>query len=439
VSEQRYSQTQRRFFDLLMESQYWPPERMLAYQRQQLSYLLRHARDTVPFYRDRLALVFRGNEVLWDKWQDLPIVTRADLIERRSDMQAINLDPTHGPTKEFATSGSTGAPVTTTHNIAAVLAANATLFRMHRWHRLDWTKNVLRLEGENPSLGAYPEGEPGQPWGPAWDIESTGKEFLLNRLARPDQVFDFVTRKKIAYFRGGGTDLRMLAYEALRLDAGVHLDAAMARSVVITEYGEELVSKAFGAPTIPYYSSKEGHKMAHRCSASHNYHVASEAVFLEVLRPDGSACEPGETGRVVITPLFSYAQPLVRYEQGDLALVGEPCSCGRTLPVLANILGRVKHVFHRLDGRTVVPIIPAAPLMALDAQNYQIAQVDLRTIEVRYVPRDSATQGNEAPLAAAIRSEMGPEVSVHFRRLKAFEVPPGRKHLEYVSEMQTRH
>jgi phenylacetate-CoA ligase len=439
MSPARYSQTQRRFFEMLMESQHWPKQKMIVYQRQRLMYLLRHARDTVPFYRDRLARLFKGDDVDWDRWQDLPTVTREDLVDRRAEMQAVDLDPAHGPTAEFSTSGSTGAPVTTTHNMAAVLAANATLFRMHTWHQFDWSKNVLRLEGEVPSTGAYPEGEPGQIWGPAWDDEATGKEYRLNRLATPDQLFEFIERRKISYFRGGGTDLRMLAYEALRLGVGVHLEAAMARSVVITEYGEELVFKAFGAPTIPFYSSKEGHKMAHRCSENRNYHVASEAVLLEILRPDGSECAPGETGRVVVTPLFSYAQPLIRYEQGDLALVGEPCSCGRTLPVLANILGRVKHVFHRLDGRTVVPIIPAAPLMALDAQNYQIAQVDLRTIEVRYVPRDSATQGNEAPLAAAIRSEMGPEVSVHFRRLKAFEVPPGRKHLEYVSEMQTRH
>ena len=176
--------------------------------------------------------------------------------------------------------------------------------------------------------------------------------------------------------------------------------------------------------------------MAHRCPARHIYHVAAETVYMEILRPNGAPCEPGETGRVVITPLFNYAQPLIRYEQGDLATVGEPCACGRTLPVLADIVGRVKHVFRRSDGRTLVPIIPAASLIALDVKNYQIAQIALNVIEVRYVPRDNSALGDKGPLCAAIRSEMGDDVTIRFQELSAFDVPLGRKHLEYISELQ---
>ena len=74
----------QRIYEMLMESQYWPPEQMLAYQRSQLAQLLRHAKATVPFYKTRLDPVFKKNgEIDWDRWHEIPIVTRADLRDRR--------------------------------------------------------------------------------------------------------------------------------------------------------------------------------------------------------------------------------------------------------------------------------------------------------------------------------------------------------------------
>ena len=46
----------QRIYEMLMESQYWPPEMMLEFQRDQLTHLLRHAKATVPFYKTRLDL-----------------------------------------------------------------------------------------------------------------------------------------------------------------------------------------------------------------------------------------------------------------------------------------------------------------------------------------------------------------------------------------------
>ena len=62
------SSIQKQIFDMLMESQYWPPEQMLAFQRNQIAQLLKHARKNVPFYENRLAPVFTKNgEVDWDR------------------------------------------------------------------------------------------------------------------------------------------------------------------------------------------------------------------------------------------------------------------------------------------------------------------------------------------------------------------------------------
>ena len=72
----RTPSSSQRTYEMLMESQYWPPEQMLEFQRSQLAQLLRHARATVPFYKTRLDPVFKNNGAIdWDRWNEIPIVT----------------------------------------------------------------------------------------------------------------------------------------------------------------------------------------------------------------------------------------------------------------------------------------------------------------------------------------------------------------------------
>ena len=73
----------QRIYEMLMESQFWPPAKMLEFQRSQLAQLLRHAKATVPFYKTRLDPLFEKNDdINWDRWHEIPIVTRADLRDQ---------------------------------------------------------------------------------------------------------------------------------------------------------------------------------------------------------------------------------------------------------------------------------------------------------------------------------------------------------------------
>ena len=67
--------------------------------------------------------------------------------------------------------------------------------------------------------------------------------------------------------------------------------------------------------------------------------MPSEAIIVEVLDDEGRPCKDGAIGRVVATPLFNLAGPLIRYATGDFAEAGT-CECGRTLPTLKRIAPR---------------------------------------------------------------------------------------------------
>jgi phenylacetate-CoA ligase len=88
------------------------------------------------------------------------------------------------------------------------------------------------------------------------------------------------------------------------------------------------------------YSSDEAGYIALQCPEGEHYHVQSESLLLEVLDAAGSACMPGQVGRVIVTTLNNFAMPLVRYDTGGDAEVGPPCACGRGLPVLRSLVER---------------------------------------------------------------------------------------------------
>ena len=81
----------------------------------------------------------------------------------------------------------------------------------------------------------------------------------------------------------------------------------------------------------------------------------AESVLVEILNDDGTPCAPGEIGRVVVTALQNFATPLIRYEVGDYAEASAPCPCGRGLPVIRRIMGRVRNLLVLPDGKKIWP------------------------------------------------------------------------------------
>ena len=133
---------QKQIFEMLMESQFWLPDQMLAFQRSQLTQLLLHATENVQFYKTRLDPVFKRNgDIDWDRWHEIPIVTRTDLRDRHDEMLAAALPAGHGPTKRYTTSGSSGVPVAVEVTRLWGHANRAAAHRFHKLQGIELTKS----------------------------------------------------------------------------------------------------------------------------------------------------------------------------------------------------------------------------------------------------------------------------------------------------------
>jgi phenylacetate-CoA ligase len=423
------SQVQRKIFDMLMESQFWPPETMLAFQRNQLTQLLHHARAHVPFYKSRLNAVFRKNgSIDWDRWCEIPITTRADVRDRSADMYAAMLPPGHGKITFGSTSGSSGIPISVRKNELFRLASKAAGIRFSSWIGMDWTKSIAEFP---PKL--YAENEAGQsyrskPSTPAWVHDAPGEKLFISRAMPEADALELLRTHSIEYISSLPNFVEMLAHANLALSSPVTVSKVLCYGMHALKSQAELFKKSFGADTYCSYSSEETARIAVQCELRGLYHINAEQVLVEILDDGNGPCPKGVAGRVVVTAFYSTAQPLIRYEIGDIAEFGGPCHCGRTLPTLSRILGRLYPIFIRPNGdRFWVQFNHEIIARNLQCKSYQIAQTGPVDFEVRYVPHNLDSLRNLEAVRSIILKNLGFGASLQFKSLDQIPVGVGGK------------
>ena len=129
---------QRASFEFLQQSQYWPSERMANHQRAALERLLRHAAASTPLYNGRLGSVLsRPGSVDWDRWTEIPILKRTDLLAEPQASLASQPISGDGEVGSIRTSGTTGKPLEVFFTQASAIATVAAKWRGDNWAHVD--------------------------------------------------------------------------------------------------------------------------------------------------------------------------------------------------------------------------------------------------------------------------------------------------------------
>lgn len=412
------------------QSEHWSPAELEAAQFRQLEHLLAHADRTMPFWRQRLrdAGIQPGETLTAEKWARIPVLRRADAQAAGPALRCLSVPPAHGGLIEKATSGSTGTPLRLAKTDLHQVFWNAFLLRDLLWHGTDFAGKWAALR-RDPWSDAGPDqslqGGTARPrrypdLGSAVTSMFPTGPLTLFEIRRPaaEQVA-WLLREEPEYLQTYPSNLAALA-QRFR-DLGVRLKrlrAVRSATEVVTPDLRALVREVLGVEIIDAYSAEEIGYMALQCPHPTDgepvLHVMSEGVKLEVLDADDRPCAPGTIGRVVVTPLHNFAMPLLRYELGDFAEVGGPCACGRTLPVLRGVRGRLRHGLRMPDGTVRASYFGISFYRVAAIRQYQAAQVAPDAIELRLVVRRPLTVDEEAALAQLVRNDVDPDFQVRF-------------------------
>jgi phenylacetate-CoA ligase len=397
----------------LERSQWWSPQDILRMQLAQISELLRHADRTVPRYRQAFARVGlrpdRGPLSL-EQFREIPLLERPEVQKLGERLRASDVPPGHGRAWAVSTSGSTGRAVQTMQTDATRAVWSALTLREHLWHRRDFAAKLSAIRFTKDEAAAPPHGKQIPSWGPPTNamIETGPSSMLWLRASHAEQK-EWLLREDPTYLLTYPTNLDCLAREFEKDGAKLpSLRGIRTVSETVTEETRQAAREVFGVPLTDMYSSYEVGFIAMQCPEHEHYHVQSENVLVEILDEDERPCGPGEIGRVVLTHLQNFATPLIRYDVGDYAEVGELCPCGRGLPVLRRIVGRTRNMLHRPDGSTYWPTTGSKSCRKVaPVSQVQMVQTSLETIEVRIVPEGPITEEHERELMAVFRRVLG--------------------------------
>jgi phenylacetate-CoA ligase len=116
-----------------------------------------------------------------------------------------------------------------------------------------------------------------------------------------------------------------------------------------------IFKEVYQCKTYDSYSGLEACGLISECEHG-KLHISPDVGIIELLKEDGNYAQPGETGEAVCTGFLNYDQPLIRYRIGDLIKLSnnQQCECGRHMPVVDEIIGRVEDTVLAKDGREMV-------------------------------------------------------------------------------------
>jgi len=421
----------------LERTQWWPVDRLRDHQNRQLKALLSHAAQHVPYYERRLR-DFGANPSLFvepESWRAIPPLTRADIQNAGARLHNRQVPKSHGALSQVKTSGSTGQPVTVVKTGLSQIFWCAIAMRDHAWHRRQFDLKAAIIRA-NPAVPAEPPDGAVQPnWGPpATYFHETGQTALLRLGADVDLQAAWLVRHDPAYLMTYPTNLAALLVHfrehGIRLPS---LREVRAVGETVSSDLRALCREVLGVPLVDMYSSQEVGYMALQCPESEDYHVQSESVLLEVVDDAGRPCEPGEIGRVLVTPLHNFAMPLLRYEIRDYAEVGAPCRCGRGLPTLKRIVGRERNMVMLPGGKRRWPLVGFHEYEAIaPIRQYQFVQRSLERIEMRLVVARPVSADEEGRLTEVVQRSLGHPFAVDFVYLDAIPIGANGKFEEFL-------
>ncbi len=286
-----------------------------------------------------------------DAFARLPLLTKA--IIRNSTDEILSREFMRAELGEHKTGGSTGVSLTTYFNRDWLEIRTADALRSDQWAGAFHGMKVAALWG-NPPV--------------ARSAKERLRRLLFDRFIFLDTIDlnerslgEFVVawrRERPEVLYGHSHSLYMLA--RYLLEQGIHdlrPRAIISTSMMLLAQERAVIEQAFAGKVTDRYGCEEVGLIACECERHAGMHLDIEHLYIEFLREDGSPAATGEEGAIVLTDLYNRGMPFIRYRIEDVGVPSaRECPCGRGLPLMERVTGRVADYLKRRDGSLVAGV-----------------------------------------------------------------------------------
>ena len=422
-------------FMLSLQYQFQQTEQLSAteisdLQLKQAQSLLYVAQRSVPLYKNRFPKIV--GTLNREQWESIPVLSREELVGAKAQLISKKPLKGHDQFNEITTSGSTGMPITAYGTQVTRAFWDAFTLREHLWHKRDFSGKLVSIRPE--------QGEPGQPlkassWGGgAGAVFKTGPASVLNSRTDITAQLQWLQAENPEYLLSLPSILSELALRCEEQQIGLsNLKQIRSYGELLTQATRDICRRVWQVEISDVYSTQEVGYIAMQCPEHGSYHVQSESLLVEILDENDQPCKVGETGRVVVTTLLNFGAPLIRYAIGDYAQFGEPCSCGRGMPVIQKIMGRQRNMMKTPDGRTHWPSFPASYWNLDKIKQLQLVQKTLDTLLIRLVVTAALDESEEEKLKALFIDRFEYPFICEFEYLDHIPRTKGGKYEDFMS------
>jgi phenylacetate-CoA ligase len=398
------------------------PEKIDAVQKHRLEALLLHAWTETEYYRDVLEHcgAVRQGRVNLDRFAEIPFLTKKIIREQGARLLAKSLPAGR---RAFAnrSGGTTGEPV-------------------HFWQDNVYWDVTIATRTYHFSLAGKETGQREMKiWGSERDLfhgtiglKAKLQNWVYNRrfeqcLHLPEKSMERIVAhvnewkpRMLWCYRDG---IYALAKYINQRGLTVHAPASVVLGgATVYPFMADEIARAFRAPVISAYGSREVGAAACECGSGEGHHLAAQSHVVEAIDANERPVMEKE-GELAITPLMNWAMPLVRYRIGDQGrLTNRPCSCGRAFPLLDALSGRILDAManskgEHVDGGFVVIVLTYMAELSY-VRKFQVIQEADASITINVVPETPTSLDEHSRdvqfLTKKIQVVMGQDCEVRF-------------------------
>lgn len=359
---------------VLKDSCNWSREKMSHYQFKKLKFLLIESYNGIPYYRELFDSLSFNPATDFNSLADLiniPILSK-EFAKKNKDL-LVNKRYIRNSIL-FKTSGSTGVPFEILVHPKQWVLEQGVVWRHWKWGGYNFRDPLAMVRSFVPPNEQT-----------LWRTSKISNFTYFSPFHLNDENMAKYLRamiaKKIIVLRGYPSSIATLADYIVRSNHPIpKIKLVLTASEVLTDKDRTLIESAFAAKVSNHYGLAEQIVMMGDCEKHEGLHNYDEYGYLELIDT-----EDPKVKRIIGTNLNNLTTPLIRYDTGDLAVIADkPCSCGRTLPTIKNIIGRKDAVIRTEEGYE----IPTVNFYTMfedfqELERWQIVQQSLTEIDFR--------------------------------------------------------
>lgn len=419
----------------LEKSQWLPVNDLMDLQWERIGKLLMHAYESVPYYR-RIMCETGVNPVSLTRersLEKLPLLDRSTITREIEHLRATNIFPNRFMPN--STGGSTGEPLHFFDDREMAGWSDAAEWRSHGWYGVDVGDRCSYLWGSSFDLTRF-QGFTGRVRSrilnlqmlPAWQFSETSAWQFWK------QITCFKPRLLLGY-SGAMYEWARILGSAQEPIPG--LCAIIVSAETLYDEWRTVIESSLKVPVYNRYGGRDIHFVAQECPSRKGLHINSENVLVEIIR-DGRPASPGELGEIVVTRLDNFAMPFIRYRSGDLGVMAaHACDCGRSLPLLEKVEGRVQDAIVTADGRIISGLFFAHMMKdCLEVRAFQVHQQSADRLLIMVVIHAKQVFSSGERIQRIIRRYMGENMKILFEICEAIPLTTAGKRRITISHLE---